>query len=332
MTLHRGLFIAPNEAGEGTLPVDGRLALGGLIAHSGAGGLDVREGVLWDGAGPVVTGRGDMAYSIRPFAGVIAAEPLEGAVVLVNDSVAVVATDPSPGSGSRIDVVWVAHPRIEEDGGAGTDNAPIFGVTHGDAAGVPTVPGIPPGALALVHVNVSANATSTASLGIVQQHDWTAAAGGVVRVESAAQRAAMTVEGAIIYYVPLKAHQAFIDGQWRAVGTDDTGWVAAGALNNRLSTPGNSERLSLRAQGDTVTLSGRVQRTGASLAGGTPTESPGVVPAGFRPRCQQTAGTYGSNSNPTELHVTPGGSLIIEPQNTMGVGGFVYVSMSWARG
>lgn len=221
MTAQRGLWIAQDGSGNGTTPKGARLATGGLLAHDGATPLGVRKGVVFDGGGPVVTGTAGMSYDVRAFVVATMASSANGPTIVANDATVNVATGAAPGSGSRIDVVWVRQKLLAGDGGSETGNEAEIGVTQGVASGSPSAPAIPTGALSLAQVTVTAGTTATNTLVFTRSHQWTAAAGGVVRVESSTERAAISLDGSIIYYAPSKVHQALIDGVWRNVGGVD---------------------------------------------------------------------------------------------------------------
>lgn len=175
-----GLYVARDAGGNGTLPQGARLALGGTLAHTGVSPLDVRKGVLVDGGGPVVSGTGAMAYSVRAFVAVTMATTANGPVVLANDSAVTLPTTAAPGSNSRYDVVWVRPHLLAGDGGSDADVITEIGVTQGAVAASPAVPAIPTGALSLDSALVTANATSTAALTFTRTHDWTTANGGII--------------------------------------------------------------------------------------------------------------------------------------------------------
>lgn len=175
-----GLYVARDGAGNGTLPQGARLAMGGTLAHNGASPLDVRKGVLVDGGGPVVSGTGTMAYSVRAFVAVTMATTANGPVVLANDSAVPVPTGAAPGSNSRYDVVWVRQHLVAGDGGTDANVTAEIGVTQGSVSATPAVPAIPTGALSLGSALVTAGATSTNALTFTRTHDWTVANGGII--------------------------------------------------------------------------------------------------------------------------------------------------------
>lgn len=170
----------PTGDAGGLTVVDERLILAGLIAKNSDG--TARVGVFPAGSGPIVTGRATMGYDIAPFKSV-ASRTGNGVELVANDAVTTVATTVAPGANSRIDVIWF---RTQFTANTDPGNVPIFGVTQGTAAGVPTKPPIPAGAVELATAQVPSTATTTASVVITQSGPLTAAAGGIVPVRNSA--------------------------------------------------------------------------------------------------------------------------------------------------
>jgi hypothetical protein len=218
MTAQRGMWIAQDSNDDGTTPKGARLATGGLLAHDGASPLGVRKGVIHDGGGPVVAGTAGMSYDVRAHVAVTMASSTNGPTVIANDATVNVPTTAAPGSGSRIDVIWVRQKLITGDGGSESTNEAEYGVTQGTASGSPSAPAIPTGAMALAQTTVGVGVTATNTLVFTRAHQWTAAAGGVVRVESDTERSGITLDGTLIHYVPDNVHQVRIGGAWQPVG------------------------------------------------------------------------------------------------------------------
>lgn len=170
-------------ADPGGLTVDDeRLLRAGLVARNADG--SPRVGVFPAGTGVLVTGRASMGYDIAPFLAVTSRTGT-GVELVANDAtVTNIPTDPAPGANSRIDVIYV---RPQFTARADTGNVPVFGVAKGVAAGVPTKPGIPAGALELATAVIPSSATTTASVVITQTAPLTAAAGGIVPLRSTAE-------------------------------------------------------------------------------------------------------------------------------------------------
>lgn len=171
----------PTGDAGGLTVADERLILSGLIAKNSDG--TPRVGVFPAGTGILVTGRASMGYDVAPFKAATSRTGT-GVELLANDASTTVATTAAPGANSRIDVIWV-RPQFTANTDPG--NVPLLGVTQGTAAGIPTKPPIPAGALELATAEIPSSATTTASVVITQTAPMTAAAGGVVPVRSGAE-------------------------------------------------------------------------------------------------------------------------------------------------
>ncbi|MFT4189861.1 MAG: hypothetical protein QM621_14960 [Aeromicrobium sp.] len=174
----RGLFVADDAQATNTIPRGARQALAGLIGRSTAGAA--QSGVVLDTMTPVVSGAASMSYSVRACALVSQWSASAGPVVYANDAAVSVATTAAPSSNSRYDLVWARHNQTTADGGSGTANDVVFGVTQGTVAASPVVPATPTGAVALARALVPAGTTATSALVITQVHEWVAANGGLV--------------------------------------------------------------------------------------------------------------------------------------------------------
>jgi hypothetical protein len=173
VTALTGLYVQQLATGPGATARSSRLALAGLLAKNPDG--TVKTGVLVDGQGPVVTGTAGMSYSIRSHVAVTKVSEANGPTLVPNDGTVVLATDPAPGSNSRIDTIWVRQQHIEGDGGTGTTiNTPEFGVAKGAASATPAKPSVPTGALELASVPVTAGTTATSGLTFTQAASTTA--------------------------------------------------------------------------------------------------------------------------------------------------------------
>lgn len=175
MTAQTGLYVQNLADGSGATARGSRLAMGGLLAKNTDG--TVKVGVLADGQGPVVTGTSGMSYNIRTHVAVTKMSDANGATLVPNYGTVNVATDPAPGSNSRIDIIYVLQRHLTVDGGSDVVNTPIFGVAKGNAASSPQPPSIPTGALELARVPVTVNTTATSGLTFTQGAITTANAG-----------------------------------------------------------------------------------------------------------------------------------------------------------
>lgn len=222
MTAQRGNFVNQDGSSNGTSATNARLAQGGLGVDDGTSGLGVRNGVFYDGQGNVVSGNtdtGPMTYSVRAcqmmlyLLGTVGS----GIVLAVNDGLLKVSTTASPGSNSRIDVIWARHHSVAAgDGGPDADNIFQIGVTQGTVAASPTVPTIPTGAMALAQAVVTAGVTNTNTLAFTQVNPWTTTHGSPIPVRNSTEQAALTPYlGMQVYRVDLDAVQRYNGAAWR---------------------------------------------------------------------------------------------------------------------
>lgn len=230
MTAQNGTWVSRDASDNGTTPASARLATGGMLAKNGASGRDVRKGVLWDNGTPVVTGTASMAYSIRACNVVVMPSASQGPIIVPNDGDITVATTASPGSNSRIDVIWVRQHLVAADGGADTDVIAEFGVTQGTAAASPSAPAIPTGAVELASATVTTGTTATNTLTISQTHLWTVANGAPIPVRNDTERdtlALYDVDGMLVNHLGSDELQRHDGTQWQRVGGNAS---AAGAV------------------------------------------------------------------------------------------------------
>lgn len=184
MTIRSGLFVRADDT-KGTTPIEARQALEGIIPHGG-----VMDGL-------VVSGRSSWAYNVTAGHAAIS-KGSDGVILFANDSAAVVGTDgeddtvpPAPGTGARIDVIYVLHNDVDN---ADADSQPRFGVASGTASGSPVAPSIPSGAIELARATVAAGATNTAHANVTITHSQrlrTGVRGGIWTVNSQAERDAL---------------------------------------------------------------------------------------------------------------------------------------------
>lgn len=212
MVARRGAFVNPSNTSE-----ELRLAQAGQVVRS-AGGT-IRTGVL---GGPtpwvMVNPRSTMAVGVTAFSAVVSRSAAYGAVVVTNDGETDVTLTAAPSSNSRIDVIWVRQ-RDTTQGDANSDAE--LGVTAGTAAGSPTKPSIPAGALELGTVLVPAGVTGTNASGVVitQTHQYTNSAGGVVAIRNAAEQTAFAAaNGQIIHRLDTGLFYGRVNTAWVALG------------------------------------------------------------------------------------------------------------------
>ena len=239
MTAQPGFAVSRDASNNGTTPKAFRLAVGGLLAGNGASGVDVRKGVLWDGAGNVVTGAAGMTYNVRACRCVVMSSATQGPIIVPNDASVSIATTAAPGANSRYDVIWVRQHLVAADGGADSDVIGELGVTQGTAAAAPTVPAIPTGAVELARVVVTSGTTATNTLTIQQTHVWTVANGAPIPVRNATERAALTaVDGLMVCRLDTHVLERYDGTTWKQIiddAADDTGWVVPALSNSWVS-------------------------------------------------------------------------------------------------
>lgn len=162
-----------------TTPTDARLMDMGQIVCNADG--TPRVGVL---AGstigtPLLTALATMHVAVAAAEFVTSKSKADGVAIFTNDGTVNVPISAAPGSNSRITVIWVKHNDSTTGDG---DSLPVFGTTDGAAAGSPTKPAIPTGALELGTLRVYSGTTAAngGSNTLTITNAFTAARGGVV--------------------------------------------------------------------------------------------------------------------------------------------------------
>lgn len=196
MAVNRGLFVratgtAPTKVG--TTPLESRLALAALVAENAPGAP--RSGIMAQSADNpqtvVAASASSMVYNVAPFEAVINRTASEGVYIVTGTGTTNVATDPSPGTGSRWDIIYVKQNDTDK---GDANNLAVLDVAKGTAATSPTKPGIPTGAMALAEARIYAGTTAASggSNTLTQLHNWTAARGAPIPVKSLADRQTIT--------------------------------------------------------------------------------------------------------------------------------------------
>lgn len=277
MGLIRGLFVR-KDGTRGTSPVEARKALAGLITPAGAFGA--RPGVL---SGLTVTGTAGWAYSISPGHLVTSRSATDGIVLSANDGAATISTSPAPGTGGRIDLIWVRHGDVDL-GDATSEN--VFGVTQGTVAASPVAPALPTGAMELARATVMAGAASTSAAGVTLTNTArrTGLRGGTVEVPSYAQLETMLGDApdGLQAWVAAGAENGYYvraAGEWRPV------WTLASQDVAIITHPEYS--VGLRHRAGVVTVWAR----GSNPLAAWVDWSPASVPSKYRPK---GAGAEGS--------------------------------------
>lgn len=248
MALIRGLF-ARKDATRGTTPVEARKALSGIFTPAASFGA--RAGVL---SGMTVTGMAAWSYGITAGHLATSRSVSDGVILSANDGVATVATTAAPGTGGRIDLIWVKHSDVDM-GDATSDN--VFGVTQGVVSGSPVAPALPTGAFELGRAQVMAGATGTshANVTITNSAVRTGLRGGTIEVPDTAARLALgnPVSGSALY-----VHETSTGNTWVNTGT---AWTI-------LHSPGRSFVAAWTSSGTAPTLGNGTKVSRYSISGG----------------------------------------------------------------
>lgn len=173
-------------------------------------------GILDRSQDNLVTGRSDsMSVTVHAFNAVL---NRYGALLLQNDGDVKVPLSAAPSANSRIDVVYVKQNETRPPMSDGSDVA-MFGVVRGVAAATPVAPAVPAGALALAQVLLPAGVSNTAAAGVVITQTYIGAAlkGDMLRVQTSAQRDAMTMvpEGTLLHNVADGCDYVRRDNAWK---------------------------------------------------------------------------------------------------------------------
>lgn len=157
-------------------------------------------GILDRSQDNLVTGNGNsMAVTVHPFNAVL---NRYGALLIQNDGNVNVPLGAAPSANSRIDTVYVKQNETRSPM-SDTSDVPEFGVVQGTAAAVPVAPEVPTGAVELAQVLLPAGVSNTAASGVVITQTYIGAAmkGDMLRVQTSAQRDALTTvpEGTLLH-------------------------------------------------------------------------------------------------------------------------------------
>ena len=176
-------------------------------------------GILDRSQDNLVTGNGNsMAVTVHPFNAVL---NRYGALLIQNDGNVNVPLGAAPSANSRIDTVYVKQNETRSPM-SDTSDVPTFGVVQGTAAAVPVAPEVPTGAVELAQVLLPAGVSNTAASGVVITQTYIGAAmkGDMLRVQTSAQRDALTTvpEGTLLHNVADNCDYVRKDGKWRFEG------------------------------------------------------------------------------------------------------------------
>lgn len=197
MTLRNSLFAVSGKASF----LDARHDMSGLFVCDNTTMMPI-AGILERSQDNLVTGNSNsMSVTVHPFNAVL---NRYGALLTQNDGNVNVPLPAAPSANSRIDVVYVKQNETRPPLSDSSDS-PIFGVAKGVAAAAPVAPGVPDGASPLAQVLLPAGVSNTAAGGVVITQTYRGAAlkGGMLRVQTSAQRDALphVPEGTLLHNV-----------------------------------------------------------------------------------------------------------------------------------
>lgn len=210
MALRNSIFAVSGKASF----MDARRDMSGLFVCDKTTMLPI-AGILDRSQDNLVTGNSNsMSVTVHPFNAVL---NRYGALLIQNDGNVNVPLNAAPSANSRIDVVYVKQHETRSPM-SDSSNVPAFGVVEGTAAAVPVAPAVPDGALALAQVLVPAGVSNTAAAGVVITQTYIGAAmkGDTLRVQTSAQRDAMTMvpDGTLLHNVADNCDYVRRDNAW----------------------------------------------------------------------------------------------------------------------
>lgn len=211
MALRNSLFAVSGKASF----LDARRDMSGLFVCDKNTMMPV-AGILDRSQDNLVTGNSNsMSVTVHPFNAVL---NRYGALLIQNDGNVNVSLGAAPSANSRIDVVYVKQNEGRSPMSDSSD-VPMFGVVKGTAAAVPVAPAVPAGALALAQVLLPAGVSNTAASGVVITQTYIGAAlkGDMLRVQTSAQRDALTTvpEGTLLHNVADNRDYVRNGGAWK---------------------------------------------------------------------------------------------------------------------
>lgn len=277
MTLRNSLFAVSGKASF----MDARRDMSGLFVCNKTTMMPI-AGILDRSQDNLVTGNsGSMSVTVHPFNAVL---NRYGALLIQNDGDVKVPLAAAPSANSRIDVVYVKQ-NEERSPMSDSSNVPEFGVVKGTVAATPVAPSVPAGALELARVLLPAGVSNTAAAGVVITQTYIGAAmkGNMLRVQTSAQRDAMTMvpEGTLLYNVADDCdYLRTPSGKWAKIR--DTINVKA---------PFSKDMWWLSRDWDTVIVSGSMKYDASNQQNHHPANE--TVPVGWRPYGLNSSAAYG---------------------------------------
>lgn len=267
MTLRNSLFAVSGKASF----LDARRDMSGLFVCDKTTMMPI-AGILDRSQDNLVTGNSDsMSVTVHPFNAVL---NRYGALLIQNDGDVKVPVAAAPSANSRIDVVYVKQHEARSPMSDSSD-VPEFGVVKGTAAATPVAPSVPAGALALAQVLLPAGVSNTAAAGVVITQTYIGAAmkGDMLRVQTSAQRDAMTMvpEGTLL-------HNVADDCDY--VRTPSGKWAKTRDAIN-VKPPYATDNWWLSRDWDTVIVSGSMKYTSSNQENHIVARE--TIPVGWRP-------------------------------------------------
>lgn len=211
MALRNSLFAVSGKASF----MDARRDMSGLFVCDKTTMLPI-AGILDRSQDNLVTGNSNsMSVTVHPFNAVL---NRYGALLIQNDGNVDVPLDAAPSANSRIDVVCVKQGETRPPM-ADISDVPKFFAVKGVAAATPVAPDVPAGALALAQVLLPAGVSNTAAAGVVITQTYIGAAlkGDMLRVQTSAQRDALTgvPDGTLLHNVADNCDYVRKGDKWR---------------------------------------------------------------------------------------------------------------------
>lgn len=211
MALRNSLFAVSGKASF----LDARRDMSGLFVCDKTTMMPI-AGILDRSQDNLVTGNSNsMSVTVHPFNAVL---NRYGALLIQNDGNVNVPLDAAPSANSRIDVVYVKQNETRPPMSDGSD-VPKFFVAKGVNAATPVAPSVPAGGLALAQVLIPAGVSNTRAAGVVITQTYIGAAmkGDMLRVQTSAQRDALTSvpDGTLLHNVGDGCDYVRKGGKWR---------------------------------------------------------------------------------------------------------------------
>ena len=211
MALRNSLFAVSGKASF----LDARRDMSGLFVCDNTTMMPI-AGILDRSQDTLVTGNSNsMSVTVHPFNAVL---NRYGALLIQNDGNVNVPLGAAPSANSRIDTVYVKQNETRSPM-SDTSDVPTFGVVRGTAAAVPVAPEVPTGAVELAQVLLPAGVSNTAASGVVITQTYIGAAlkGDMLRVQTSAQRDALTKvpEGTLLHNVADNCDYVRKGDKWR---------------------------------------------------------------------------------------------------------------------